>query len=407
MENMYMSKLDKAKDFYLRGFNGQYIKRRTNISIQSLLKQLNARGEYYTRFDIIDYQVKYIQQHYTNDDVINAYKNMSKKYKDPYKMSKGRHIVMLGCGFGDYAKVFSQILGADIYKQLRNDCWKIKQTATVRQKYGVDNVFCKEAFSIVATKDAVERGRKKRVETLVSRYGVESPNANVEICARMQESLKATNMKRYGVQCAMQVPDIARKSALNRQQSMLNTYGAKNSVEIPEIREKIFKKRKENGTLNTSNPERVLGNLLREKFGVDDVLHNVIVDNRYPYHVDYYIKSLDLFIELNGDKCHNTHWFDMTNERDLQIVQSWTENMIRLECETGKVSRYRKYIKTWTQTDVEKRNAAKVNNLNYLVFWDGSNHVVNHKQIPNLSDVYDWLNAGCPMPKNWLPQNTY
>lgn len=402
-----MSKLDKAKDFYLRGFNGQYIKRRTNISIQSLLKQLKAKGEYYTRFDIIAYQVDYIKNHFTSDDVIHAYKDMSSKYDDPYKMSKGRHIVMLGCGFGDYAKVFSQILGDDVYKKLRNECWKVKQTATIQQKYGVDNVFCKEVFSIFATKEAVERGRKKRVDTLVERYGVESPNADAKICAKMQESLKATNMERYGVPCAMQVSDIANKSVERRQQSMMNTYGAKNSVEIPEIREKIFKKRKKNGTLNTSNPERVLGNLLREKFGVNDVLYNVIVDTRYPYHVDYYIKSLDLFIELNGDKCHNDHWFDDTNERDLQIVKSWTENMVRLECETGKVSRYRKYIKTWTQSDVEKRNAAKANNLNYLVFWDGSNRTVNHKPIPNLKDVYAWLNAGCPMPQNWLLQNTY
>lgn len=36
-------------------------------------------------------------------------------------------------------------------------------------------------------------------------------------------------------------------------------------------------------------------------FGKTDVLRNVCVDNRYPYHVDFYVKSHDLFIELNGD----------------------------------------------------------------------------------------------------------
>ena len=67
-------KLNKAKDLYLRGFNGEYIKRRTGISMQSLLKQLRAAGETFTKADIISYQVAYISGKYGVADVEVAYR---------------------------------------------------------------------------------------------------------------------------------------------------------------------------------------------------------------------------------------------------------------------------------------------------------------------------------------------
>ena len=402
-----MGQFNKAVDFYLRGFNSQYIKRRTGISMQSLLKQLLAKGVKYTKDDIVEYQISYIAERYSISEIEDAYRKMSATYKDPYKASRGRHIVMLGCGFGQYARVLKAILGDDAYKRLRNECWQKKQVATVQAKYGVSNVFEKETFDKFVTKEAIARGRVKRTDTMLMRYGVEHPNDNPMIRAKMQAQLEATNMKRYGVPNAMQNPEIARKSAHLRQKAMLDKYGAKNSVEVKAIRDKIFANRKQNKTLNTSRPEVALGELLVAYFGENDVQHNVVVDNRYPYHVDFYIKSLDLFIELNGDRCHNDHWFDESNLRDRQILRSWEENMLRIEQETGRVSRYRNYIKTWTQSDVAKRLSAKKHNLNYLVFWDGSCRTENKKQIPNLSDVYAWFDAGCPMPSDWLPENTY
>lgn len=402
-----MRKFTKAVDFYLRGFNSQYIKRRTGISMQSLLKQLLSKGVSYTKDDIVAYQVTYIRERYTTSEIEDAYRVMSNLYDDPYKSSKGRHVFMLGCGFGQYARVLKAIIGVDAYSRLRNECWQKKQTETMRSKYGVSNVFEKETFSKFVSKEAVAEGRIKRTSTMMSRYGVEHPNEHPDILARMQSQLAETNMERFGVPNAMQNPSIAMKSAHFRQKAMMEKYGAKNSVEVKAIRDKIFANRKHNNTLNTSKPEIELGNLLKGYFGEDDVVHNAVIDSRYPYHVDYYVKSLDLFIELNGDRCHNDHWFDERNPRDMQILRSWEENMLRIEQDTGRTSRYRNYIKTWTQTDVAKRFHAKSNGLNYLVFWDGSCRQVNKKQIPVLSDAYAWFDAGCPMPIDWLAENTY
>lgn len=398
-----MSKLKKAEEFYLRGFGSQYIKRRTGISIQSLLKQLLSKGIKYTQIDIENYQYQYIKARYSDEEIIQAYKDISVKFDDIYLAGRKKQIEVLGCGFGNHAKIFRRLLGDESYNKLKSECWHIKQTKTVQQKYGVSNVFCKETFSNFVSDEVVSKGRVKRTETLIDRYGVEHPNQNVDICNRMLQSIVSTNLERFGVANPMQNPEIAKKSALNRQLSMKEKYGFGNSVEIESIRNSIFESRRKNGTLNTSKPEQILRQLLIDIFGESDVICNKIIDNRYPFHVDFYIKSRDLFIELNGDRCHNDHWFNPNDERDIQILNSWIENMNRLESSTGKKSRYRKYIKTWTDTDCRKREFAMKNGLNYLVFWDGS----STKKGPVLSDAIKWIANDCPDSYDWLRENTY
>lgn len=402
-----MGSFDKAVEFYLRGFGSAYIKRRTGISMQSLLKQLKAQGVTYTKDDIMAHQVAYIEERYTHDDIETAYAAEMARHEDPYKASRGRHVVMLGCGFGNYAKVLQRIIGKDGYAALRNESWSKKQRATMQERYGVSNAFEKEAFREFASQEAISAGRVKRTATMLERHGVEHPNQNPDIRDKMMSARNATNLERYGVLNPMQNPLFAAKSAETRQQVMLKRYGHKNSVEVKAIRDKIFDNRKKNKTLNTSNAEQALGVLLRQRFGDNDVEHNVVVDARYPYHVDYYIKSMDLFIELNGDKCHNDHWFDPESPRDMQIVRAWVENAERLEQNGQTRSRYRKYIQTWTVSDVAKREKAREHDLNYLVFWDGGSKQRNKKRIATLVDAQEWFDAECPLPREWRPENTY
>lgn len=402
-----MSQLDKAEELYLRGFNSKYIKRRTGISMQSLLKQLFAKGIRHSKQDVVNYQVEYISKKYTSDEIRDGYRSIIRNYQNPYDIRKGRHIEVLGCGFGDYIHVFKKLLGDAEYNKLRNECWHDKQSVVMQERYGVSNIFQKETFSQFVTEEAVREGRKKRTVTMLEKYGVERPNQNVDILATMEKHKTETMLQKYGVVSPMQVSNIAKKSAKHRQQAMLEKYGVANSVQLPEIRDKIFESRRKNHTLNTSVPEQVLHKMLVDYFGEDDVASNIIVDDRYPYHVDFYIKSLDLFIELNGDICHNNHWFDNANLRDLQILQSWRENAERIEKSTGKTSKYTKYIKTWTQTDIEKRETARKNKLHYLVFWDGSCRCKNKRSVPNLIDARAWFADGCPMPEQWHQENSY
>ena len=274
--------------------------------------------------------------------------------------------------------------------------------------YGVDNAFESGSGFLTSNPMHLSECREKRKNTMLSRYGCEHPNQNITVKSKMLATLQETMKDRYGVVNPMQNKDIALKSSIHRQETMVARYGSPNSVQIDEIRNKIFESRRKNGTLNSSKAEDVLYEMLLSYFDKNDVLRNVCVDDRYPFHVDFYIKSRDMFIELNGDKCHNNHWFDVNNERDIQILNVWNLNMLRIESETGKKSRYRKYIETWTVSDVKKRQIAKQNGLNYLVFWDGSRKIrKNNCEFPRLQDANDWFNAGCPDSKDWKSENTY
>lgn len=403
-----MENFKKAEEFYLRGFGSEYIKRRTGVSMQKLLKYLLNNGIKYTKSDIVEYQIAYIREHYSIDEIITNYEMISQKYPNLEKASRGRHVECLGCGFGQYPLVFRKLLGEDVYKDLRVKCWKEKQCKSMEQKYGVKNAFEKKSHLLVSNPMHSEEVKEKRRKTMLERYGYEHPNQNPEIKQRMLQHMIETNQERYGVANAMQRKEVAEKSAKHRQEVMIERYGAPNSVQIDEIRNRIFENRKKNGTLNSSEAEDILYDMLVVHFGLDDVLRNVCVDNRYPYHVDFYIKSRDLFIELNGDKCHYTHWFDSSDERDIQVLNSWKENCERIELDTGKKSRYRKYIETWTVSDVAKRQSAKTNQLNYLVFWDGSRKIRKSNQMfPRLKDANEWFDAGCPDSKDWKSENTY
>lgn len=155
--------------------------------------------------------------------------------------------------------------------------------------------------------------------------------------------------------------------------------------------------------------EEVVYDLLVERFGKEDVIYQYGIhpyDTRYPYNCDFYIQSLDLFIELNTHYSHADHWFDRSNPNDLNKKHQW-------EAETE--SAYKKAIRQWTVTDVEKRNAAKDNHLNYLVFWDGrhrrnKNPKYQRNYMPVLEDFMKWYKVyDCDTSAflNDNPCNTY
>lgn len=143
---------------------------------------------------------------------------------------------------------------------------------------------------------------------------------------------------------------------------------------------------------------------LLKRFGADDVLIDYGVhpyDSRYPYPCDFYIKSLDLFIELNMHFTHGGHWFNISYGPDALRKQ-------HLE-QTDRV-RNRKFLATWCVQDVRKRKAASSANLKYLVFWDGTTKHVGNTLVPNLTDFNTWMyDYDCDVSRFLLdhPKNTY
>lgn len=360
----------QVKDLSLRGFNRQYIRKKLNLSQPAM----QLIGFHPSRDDIIEYQVHYIGEHYSSVEIEAALYAIHNT-EDFQALANRHELYALGCSFGSIAQPFSKLL-----------------TSTKYQKIVYDHVRQKQQSS-----GTLEGAREQRRLTMLERYGVEHPNQNAEIAERMVQTAKQTNMQRYGVDHPMKVKEEAVRRNEKRRETMMQRYGAANSVQIPEIRERIMETRRRNGTLSTSIYEAAAKKILLSIFGEDDVQCSIKVDERYPYHVDFYIKSRDLFIEMNVDASHQKHWFDPESEEDaarLAILQERADGLNR-------PSRYRNNIRVWTELDPEKRVCAKKNNLNYLVFWDGSTHISNGKRIPLLRDFQEWIDAGCPDAQDW------
>lgn len=92
----------------------------------------------------------------------------------------------------------------------------------------------------------------------------------------------------------------------------------------------------------------------------DDVLRQYKSDI-YPWRCDFYIKSKDLFIEYQGYFTHQNHAFDANNDSDIAILNNWKQRKEKI---------FKNAIKTWTVSDVNKRETAKKNHLNYLEFFN-------------------------------------
>ena len=126
---------------------------------------------------------------------------------------------------------------------------------------------------------------------------------------------------------------------------------------------KINKKKKLNNTFQVSNMEKDFYNILVNKYGKEDVVKQYKDENRYPFNCDFYIKSKDLFIELNLHWSHGGHLFNPNNPEDLNLLKHWEEK-------SSNSLYFKNAINTWTKRDVEKFKIAKENNLNYEVIYN-------------------------------------
>ena len=132
-----------------------------------------------------------------------------------------------------------------------------------------------------------------------------------------------------------------------------------------EILEKAYNTKSKNKSWNSSTPEDKFYEYLVEKFSKNDIIRQYSTDKRYPFNCDFYIKSLDLFIELNFSWTHGGHRFDISSQEDLKKLKEWQEKALTSDY-------YKNAIETWVVRDQKKYKAAKENNLNYLVFYNES-----------------------------------
>ena len=183
-------------------------------------------------------------------------------------------------------------------------------------------------------------------------------------------------LKKYGAKHALQSNEI-----MSRMKStLLSKYGADNVMQLNYIKHRVDETKIHNGTYGKSSTEDVLYLKLVELFGADCVIRQY-KDSRYPFCCDFYVKPLDLFIELNAFWSHGGHWYDSTSVSDLQKLNCWlSKNNVFYKCNA----------RVWSKVDVKKRRTAAQNNLRYVVFWNN-----------DLSDFDSWVESGMPIRYDW------
>lgn len=218
---------------------------------------------------------------------------------------------------------------------------KIKQTCL--EKYGVENILNLDSIRDTCKCHSKE-SRNKAIKTSYERFGKENYNN--------REKTKLTCLERYGV---------TNKRKLQESKDHMSII-----MSSKEIQDKRNNTLKLNNSFNKSEPEETSYNLIKQKY--PDVIRQYKSDV-YPFACDFYIPSLDLYIECNYHWTHGGHLYNKNNEQDQKIVNKWKEKNTKY---------YDKAIKTWTDLDVRKYTLFKENKLNFKLFY-------------NINDLNIWL----------------
>lgn len=192
---------------------------------------------------------------------------------------------------------------------------------------------------------------KKTKNTCLERYGVKAGFNNGKE--------KITKLLKYGSEIYVN-PQKARETCIKKYGVIsplcLNTTRIKRKSF--ESLQKEYNTKRKNNSFNTSKPEEQSYELLKQKY--PDTIRQYRSD-LYPFNCDFYIPSLDLYIECNYSWTHGGHPFNKDNSEDLKLLEKW---------KSGKSNYYNNAITTWTIRDVNKRNIAKKNRLNWVEFFN-------------------------------------
>jgi len=263
-----------------------------------------------------------------------------------------------------------------------------KAQQTMYKKFGVKSNLERQE---VRDKCNLEESKLKAQETLFKHFGVKNPVYLADNNSEEAKKKRAqTTLDRFGVDNIFKLPEVREKAIQEstkpeviqqRKTTMKDIYGYETTFENPEILDKLWNEettkkrnetRKKNSSYNKSVQENKIYNLLLTVYSKDDIIRQY-KSKEYPFNCDFYIKSLDLYIECNFHWTHGDHWFDKNNIDDINTLNIWL-----IKAKNSKY--YENAIYNWTIRDVKKLEALKSNNLKYLILWnfkDSFNYIQN------------------------------
>ena len=241
---------------------------------------------------------------------------------------------------------------------------KEKKKETMQLNYGVDNTGQKHDHSEKCKNAWNKKSKKEKEEILRNRH------LHTNYSERTKNTINFLKQK-YGKNIIniSQIDSIKEKKALKKDNSLKK---ARKTASINFRKNYNYMK----STYNIIPKRGVFSKIelnfyeyLISRFDENDIIPQYSDEINYPFNCDFYISSLKLLIEIQGTWTHGFHPFNENSIDDIHTVNVW---------KSKKSKYYDKAIEVWTKSDVEKRNLAKKNNLNYLeIFTKDINIAIN------------------------------
>lgn len=363
-----------SEEKFLQEFTKQY----TKIDFENYYK-LHTNAETYNYFNITKRQLSSLKKYWNiaNKPTFNDF--LQKTNKEEFEFYYRTH---------SNEEVFTQYaINHNMLNSIRK-AWDISPKTIEEQKainlriYGVEftgqrseviqNIKQAKQIKTVTYVDIISQFEPADIQAYLTNHSTEEAcnyynttydnikkvRKELGIAGKTQQEKEIINLRRFGVKNVFQLESVKEKS----KQTLQNRYGVTNIGQTVEQKAKSYQTKKKNHSFNTSKPEDCYYEYLKEKYGEADVVRQYRDEIRYPYNCDFYIKSQDLFIELNLTWSHGEHKYSSDCKEDKLKADLWAK-----KAETSEY--YANALFVWTIRDPEKFACANKNHLNYRVYY--------------------------------------
>ena len=306
-----------------------------------------------------------------------AWENLTSKQRECCKERYGVENVMFSQEFKD-----RQRDGINNYLSVEENRKHVLQKTkeTKIRKYGsVENAEKTRVAKLLRTleehPEITEARVKKTADTLQRMYG-----DGITSQFKRKDLIDMSNIRKYG-----SLEEAYKVRVSNMRITCLNRFGVDNygktkehsayiRANYPLWQDKIFSTFRKNGTFKSSKAEDSFYQSLLLSFDSGDIIRQYRDKARYPFNCDFYIKSLDLFIELNLHWTHGGRPFDPNNEECQRKLAIWQE-----KAKTSKY--YKNAIHVWVISDQQKLMTAYKECLNYIAIYTMTDDVASNIQF--------------------------